>query len=138
VPEDRRTEHIHGAYQVEDSGRPIQAAMRTWGFEVAPGSAACRGVVCKASTAAGEDRLGSSGRQLMDSVVAPYLPVLALERLADTNVECIPETSLIEPTRDSGCSRRWGSDSRRAGLVLGSIAQQMLDLTAGSLVALRP
>ena len=66
VPEDRRTEHIHGAYQVEDSGRPIQAAMRTWGFEVAPGSAACRGVVCKASTAAGEDRLGSSGRQLMD------------------------------------------------------------------------
>jgi hypothetical protein len=48
------------------------------------------------------------GEALTDSVVAPYHRVLALERRVDTNVECNPETTLIEPTKDSDCSLNWG------------------------------
>lgn len=39
-----------------DIGQPTQVATRTLGSEGAPDSAACRGVGCKASTAAGENR----------------------------------------------------------------------------------
>lgn len=105
---DQKTERSHGACQVEDNVQPTQDATRTLGFGAGPGSAACRGEEYKASIAAGENKSGSSGRRLMDSVVAPYLPVLALERLVDTNVECTPETTLIEQRKGSGCSRRWG------------------------------
>lgn len=104
----QRTERNHGAYQVDHNAPPTQDATRTLGFGVGLGSAACRGEVYKASTAVGEDKSGSSERRLMDSVVAPYRLELALERLVDTNVECIPEMTLIEQRKGSDCSRKWG------------------------------
>lgn len=78
----------HSACQVEGIAPPIQVATCTWGFEDAQGNAACRDEVCKANIAVDEDRSGSSRRRLMDSVVAPYRPVLLLERLVGTNAEC--------------------------------------------------
>lgn len=48
------------------------------------------------------------GEALTDSVVAPYHRELALERRVDTNVECTPETTLIEPMKDSDCSLNSG------------------------------
>jgi len=105
-----KSQDARSAYPAEGSGLPIQVAKDTpWEFGAALGNAACRGEVCKASTAAGGlHMLGSSARRLMDSVVAPYHRVLALERRVDTNVECNPETTLIEPTKDSDCSLNWG------------------------------
>ncbi len=52
--------------------------------------------------------LGHLGEALTDSVVAPYHWVLALERRVDTNVECNPETTLIEPMKDSDYSLSLG------------------------------
>jgi hypothetical protein len=87
--------------------QPTQVATHTLGSEGGPDNAACHGAACRASIAVGENRLGSSRRQSMDSVVAPYLRVLDSERRAGTNVGCIPETSLIELKKDLGCNRTW-------------------------------
>ena len=91
----------HKAYHVEGTGQPIQVATRrTWELWDDLDSAAYRGAACRESTAAGGGRLGSWPRRLMDSVVAPYLRLLALERLVGMNVECIPERTLSGLRRD--------------------------------------
>jgi hypothetical protein len=87
---------------------PTLVAMRTSGLWAALDSAAYRDEARKVSIADVGGRLGSFVRRLMDSVVAPYLRVLPLERLVDTNDECSPEKTLIEPMTGSSCSRRWG------------------------------
>ena len=53
---------------VEGNALPIQGARGSpWEFGADPDNAACRGGVCRASTAAGDShKLGSSGRRLMD------------------------------------------------------------------------
>jgi hypothetical protein len=105
-----KSQGAHSAYPAGGNGLPTQVARHIpLVFGVALGSAACRGEVCKASIAADGLRMsGSSARQLMDSVVAPYHRELALERRVDTNVECTPETTLIEPMKDSDCSLNSG------------------------------
>jgi hypothetical protein len=105
-----KSQGAHIAYPAGGNGLPIQVAKGSpWEFEAALDNAACRGEGCKASIAADGLRMsGSSARRLMDSVVAPYHWVLALERRVDTNVECTPETTLIEPMKDSDCSLNSG------------------------------
>ena len=66
---------------------------------------------------------------LTDSVVAPYLQVLALARLVGTNVEYTPEKSPIELMTDSSYSRMKGYGRKLAGLVLVEDgAPQTIDL----------
>jgi len=98
----------HNACQAERTVRPTQDAAHTLASAGVPGSAAYRGEGYRASTAAGEGMLGSSEQQSMDSVVAPYLRLLVLERLVGTNVGCIPGMSLTEQKVEGCCSRRWG------------------------------
>lgn len=109
APGDLKRRDGRSACLAEGNGQPIQGAMGSpWVFGADPGSAACRGGVCRESIAVGDWRKsGSSGRRLMDSVVAPYHRELALEQLVDTNAECIRGMSLIEQTRDSDCSLSW-------------------------------
>jgi hypothetical protein len=64
--EDPMTRGVHSACQAGGTAQPIQVATRTWASRGAPGSAACRGEVCKASTAAGGSRLGWSRQRSMD------------------------------------------------------------------------
>lgn len=90
----------HIASGAEGVAQPILVATRTLVWQDAPGSAACRGAGCTASTADAEGTSGSWLPRLMDFVVAPYRQLLPLERLAGTDVECIPETTLIGLTRD--------------------------------------
>jgi len=103
---DLKSRDAHSAYPAGGNGLPTRVAKDTpLEFGVALDNAACRGEVCKASIAADDLHMsGSSARRLMDSVVAPYHRELALERRVDTNVECNPETTLIEPMKDSDCS----------------------------------
>jgi hypothetical protein len=56
----------HSAYLAAGTGQPTQVATRTLESEGGRGSAACRGEACKASTAAGESRLGSLRQRWMD------------------------------------------------------------------------
>lgn len=83
---------------------PTQDATRTWASGAGPDSAACRGGECKANTAVDGDRLGSFEQRWRDSVVAPYLRLLDLERLVGTNVECSPGKTLIAPMTGSDYS----------------------------------
>jgi hypothetical protein len=110
VRADLKWQDAHSACLAEGNGLPIQVAKGSpWEFEAALDNAACRGEGCKASIAADGLRMsGSSAQRLMDSVVAPYHWVLALEHRVDTNVECNPETTLIEPMKDSDCSLSLG------------------------------
>jgi len=107
---DLKSQGAHNASLVEGSGLPTQGATRNpWVFGADPDNAACRDVGYKASIAAGDlHKSGSSGRRLMDSVVAPYHLVLALGRRVDTNVECTRGKSLIGQTKGSDCSLNSG------------------------------
>lgn len=96
----------HNACQAERTVRPTQDAAHTLASAGVPGSAAYRGEGYRANTAADEGMLGSSEQQSMDFVVAPYLRVLVLERLVDTNVECIPGKTLTEQTGEDCCNRK--------------------------------
>lgn len=91
----------HTAFPVADSAQPTQDAPVGHRGELkgAQGNAACHGVACKASTAAGEGRSGSLRRRCLDSVVAPYRRVLGLERRVGMSVECSREKTLSEPTK---------------------------------------
>lgn len=104
--EDPKRLDDRSACQAERTGQPTQDAARTSAFAGVLGNAAYRDEGYRASTAADEGRLGSSGRRSMDFVVAPYLRVLVLERLVGTNVECIPGMNLTEQTVAGYCSRR--------------------------------
>ena len=66
VVEDPTMLDDRSACQAEGIDQPIQDAPRTLAFAGGLGNAAYRGEVCRASTAAGEGRLGSSVRQSMD------------------------------------------------------------------------
>lgn len=63
---DQTMQDEHSACRAGGTGQPTQAAGHRWASGGDPGSAACRGVECKASIAVGESRLGSWRRQLMD------------------------------------------------------------------------
>jgi hypothetical protein len=65
---DLKRQDGRSACQAGGSDLPIQGAMgNPWVFGADPGSAACRGGVCRESTAVGDWRKsGSSGRRLMD------------------------------------------------------------------------
>lgn len=146
------------AYQAGDNDLPILGAMGSpWEFGVDPNSAACRDGECRASIAVGDwDKSGSSGRQLMDSVVAPWHRRLALERRIDTDVKGGRETRLSAQTKDSDCSLKWGWRRIEGRVKEESISEQMGDvqkdpllieerwsraranLTADSLLAVRP
>lgn len=131
------------AWHVEDTVLPpIQGAERTLGYSDDLGNAPCRCAACTASIGRVAGRLGSWLRRWMDFVVAPYLQHSLLARLVGMNVECTPETTLSGQKMDRWRSRRWEcstwSSWRLEGLVLAGIAQQMLDLTAGSLLVVRP
>jgi len=63
---DLMSQDDHSAYLAEGTAQPTRVATHTLGSEDDPGSAACHGVECKASTVVGESRSGSSRRRLMD------------------------------------------------------------------------
>jgi hypothetical protein len=63
---DQMMQDGHNACLAGGTGLPIQGVTRRLGSEDAQGNAACRDVVCRASTVVDESMLGSSRRRLMD------------------------------------------------------------------------
>lgn len=87
------------AYPAGGSGLPILVAKGTSGCVAALGTAAYRDEACRESTVGVENKSGWFAPQSMDSVVAPYQRLLALEHLVDMVVEYSPERSLSAPTK---------------------------------------